>query len=161
MNWAVLKFLSQSQIPHTVWNPKILYSVYNSMLCVPIMSQINPFQSPLYLPTCRYPDRPWYALECNTEKKKINEFSNTFLNLLPLTIMYGRELTVLISLTVSKPSTSFTPSSNPLAVWCYRLLHQSQFLENLGDRSNGIWWYTTGNLKSKYALYSIPSNLYV
>ena len=102
-----LSYSASQEIPHTVWNPRILYNVHKSMPLVPILSQINPVQSPLHLPTWKWPvnpDKLW-----NVTLIKINEFAITFLNLLPLTIMYGRDLSVIISLTASKPNISFSP----------------------------------------------------
>ena len=74
------------------------------MPLVPILSLINPIQSSLYLLTWKWlidPDT------LSTAKLiKIKEFSITCLNLFPLTIMYGRDLSVIFSSSSSSSSTS-------------------------------------------------------
>jgi len=41
------RFSASQEIPHMLWNPKVHYSVYNSLPPVPILSQINPVHAPL------------------------------------------------------------------------------------------------------------------
>ena len=45
-SWEANTFSASQQIPRILWNPKVLYRIYNSQTPVPILSHINPVHAP-------------------------------------------------------------------------------------------------------------------
>jgi len=45
-SWEVNRFSASQEIPRILWNPKVCYGIYNSPAPLPILSQINPVQTP-------------------------------------------------------------------------------------------------------------------